>query len=155
MACCCNLPFNVESALKILSQTNREYKDRAIKRLELYATHICMRCTLPLRGENEGLQIKSSTDTYHVLKIAFNETNRDGTKEIAKTDHLICNSCVDKILKHDQSEAAKKKKLGANINIPANFKHVQCKICEEEHSVDIKEWNSIFKRACCAQCQIY
>jgi hypothetical protein len=114
-----------------------------------------MRCTAPLRDENEGMEVKHSTDNYHVLKIAFNETNRGLEKEIARTDHLICVSCIDKIYKHDRSEAAKRKKMGANINIPAQYKYVQCKICDEEHAVEAKEWNKIFKVPCCSQCVIY
>jgi len=126
-----------------------------LKRLELYATHICMRCTNPLREENQGIEVKKSTDTYHVLKITFNETNRGGEKQVAKTDHLICVSCIDKIYKLDRAEEMKRKKMGASINIPAQFKYILCKICEEEHTVEAKEWNKIFKVPCCSQCIIY
>ena len=152
IGCCCNLPFDTENALKVISQTSREYKDKAIKRLENYASSICMKCNNVLVDDGEVFQVQNTKDEYFRLRILFNETTRDPEKEIARVDHLICMKCVDKILKQDAIENNKRKKMGANININPAVKNIQCKICDEEHIIDIKEWNSIFKRNCCNGC---
>lgn len=114
-----------------------------------------MKCTTPLINEGEEHEIQKTNDEYFRLKILFNETPRDPNKEIAKVEHLICIKCVDKILKQDSIEKNKNKKMGAAIETVPTSKLINCKICEEEHVIDIKEWNSIFKRPCCQGCVIY
>ena len=114
----------------MLSHTNRDLKDKAVKRLETYATHICMRCTIALIGEGDELHVNKTSDEFYKLKFLFNDSSKEPTKEIARTMHLICMSCVEKILKQDSIVTTKHKKMGANINIPPQVKHIQCKICE-------------------------
>ena len=142
----------MEDALQKLSKNPQELKEgqvNAMKRLEIYATHICMKCLTPLLGEDQEHSVKSSGDNYFRLKIKF--CNEEEEKELAKVDHLICRKCVDKILRADSERKAK----GAHINIPPAIKIIDCTICEDEHQVDIREWNAIFKKNCCSSCIIY
>jgi hypothetical protein len=149
------MPFNLENALNILNKTNRNFKDKAIKRLEYYASHICMKCTVPLVSEGEEMEIPKTNDEYFKLKIIFNETGRESNKEQAKVEHLICSKCVDKILKQESVDKQKEKNCGTKVLMTPSSKKIDCKICEEDHNIDLKDWNNILKKSCCQGCIIY
>jgi hypothetical protein len=128
-------------------------KDRAYQRLVLYASRLCMKCCTPLIS-GEDIEISKSNDEYHRVKIKFDETSRD-QKDIAKCDHLICKKCTDALQKEIGKDKEINKQTGANIEIETKSRIIFCKICEDDHSVDIKEWNNLFKKTCCSSCNIY
>jgi hypothetical protein len=112
-----------------------------------------MKCTNPLVGENEQYEVNKTHNEYVKVNFEFQDSDKD--KEIARTYHLLCNPCVDSILRQDLIDSNKKKKLGANINLPPQVKYIQCKICDNEHTVLISEWNKLFRKPCCDTCVIY
>lgn len=106
-----------------------------------------MRCCNPMVREGEDIEVLRSTDEYYRFKIASNEEDID--KDIANVDHILCVSCVEKEMKIDSND-----KKGNKANVE-KFKVVACKICDVDHKIDMKEWNRIFKKACCSGCNIF
>src|SRR5687767_12764591 len=73
VACCCNIPFNIDNALQILDQGSSEHKEKALQRLELYASKLCMKCCVPVVKEEDMNDIQKSTDEYHRFRINWND----------------------------------------------------------------------------------
>lgn len=140
------MPFNCENAYKVLIQTSRDFRQKAIKRLELYASHLCMKCTNTLLVEGEEMLVMKSNREFQIIKIKNEDTGRE-TKEVAKCDHLLCFRCINKI-----SEDIKTKK---RTDISSINKILSCKICEEDHFIDPRDYELIFKKDCCDSCIIY
>lgn len=159
-----------------MNETSREFKEKAVQRLELYASKLCMKCTTLMVNDGDEMQIPTSrNEEYYKFKINFDENpakydkigtvrepsersqiNTKREKDAAKIDHIICFKCIDKILKLEAEENMKKRKSTGDINESThNNKVVYCKICEDDHVIDIKEWNGMFKKPCCQGCVIF
>ncbi len=143
--------FDLDDAYRKLVKSPEKIKaveDNAIKRLERYASTHCMKCLSVLTSLEDESAVKSSNEEHNRIKVQL--TSED-TRMKTSVDHLLCKKCTEKILRKD----SELKSLGANVNIPPVFKLIECKICEEEHRVDIKDWNNLFKKGCCSSCLIY
>jgi hypothetical protein len=107
-----------------------------------------MKCLSVLTTQDDESAVRSSNEEYHRIKVKLTS---DETKMNTSVEHLLCKKCTEKIIRKD----AERKSLGANVNIPPVFKLIECKLCEEEHKVESKDWDNLFKKGCCASCLIY
>lgn len=111
-------------------------------------------------GEDE-MDVPTTGDQFHRFKINFTEADKENTN-VAKIDHIICVRCIDRVLKVDSGNNIKTIKMnnnesdrGSKNNTSARSKVLSCKICDEDHTIDIREWNLMFKKTCCAECNIF
>ena len=156
VGCCCNLPFNIDNALTILNQTNRTSNNAAQSRLTLYATRLCMNCNKDVcEGEEESYEVPKTSDSFFRFRIIPPETESKRLKIVTLSDHVMCFKCADKMIKIEKDQKAKLKDTGANIQISVRHKVLNCKICDDDHFIDIRDWNEVYKRNCCSQCLIY
>lgn len=147
--CSCNQLFNCEQAIECLDIQDKDNLEiKAYERLVNYAEHYCMQCCNQLLDMNaNNMEVANSGNNYHRFKIQFEEAERNNNN-IAKTDHLLCHSCIDLQLKKE-SNKGNNANPKAKDNLTGRTKNIICKICEEEHKLSLRDWNAMFKVGCC------
>ncbi len=130
-----------------------ELKDK-IQGLDDYASRYCMKCCNMMIKKGDEMNIASSNDFYHKFRIVHEETLRTG-KDYSYVPHVLCNSCIEKILKIESEENLRKRKLGLKKTNGKDYKMLECNFCKCNHKIMISEWNKMYKgSSCCDRCSI-
>ncbi len=119
-----------------------------------------MKCLNRQILDGEEMEVSKSNTRYQKIQLKFENVEDNIEREIANVPHLICIICYDAIGKDDSQDKNKNANPNPNPN-PSEAeqsklkeKVIHCSICEENHYVDGREWSTLFRKSCCAQCLI-
>ena len=146
----CQKLLNIDNIIKIYKQNGINLEKNlheAIQRLRNICKKKCLFC---LKKANKKESENNKTKTFFKLNIIksqeenikINSSNLEEMLNNCEDSHLICSNCYKIISKN-------KKVIKAEGNI---YKKIFCNICNIEHYIDMKEWNSFIRQKKCCKC---
>lgn len=159
------------------------YRKNANKRLDEIVAIFCLKCGADSRSNEDGYSNRSNLN-FTVIKIKeaqvgnnnaidqqgvqkkntsnlFNNVKQDEFKYISTTDHVLCVNCIDdysrRLINNNNNKDSNDKRGSSISNAENKSTSIYCNICEAEHGLDAKTWNSIVKKKACCQggCEIF
>ena len=146
----CQKSLNIDNIIKIYNQNGINLEKNlheAIQRLRNICKKKCLFCLKKTnKKEFESNKIKAFFK-LNIIKsqeenIKINSNNLEEMLNNCEDSHLICSNCYKIISKN-------KKVIKAEGNI---YKKIFCNICNIEHYIDMKEWNSFIRQKKCCKC---
>ena len=146
----CHKLLNIDNIIKIYNQNGINLEKNlheAIQRLRNICKKKCLFC---LKKTTKKEFENRKTKTFFKLNIIKsqeeniknNSYNLEEMLNSCEDSHLICSNCHKIISKN-------KKVIKTEGNI---YKKIFCNICNIEHYIDMKEWNSFIRQKKCCKC---
>ncbi len=155
--CACNLTFDKTAGLNLLNTINiktTQAGDYSHGSVDDLASRYCMKCCNMMIKKGDELIVRSTTDFYHKFRICHDEGTQRTGKEYSYLPHVLCNSCIEKVLKEESEENLRRRKMGKKFVSQKDHKLIDCNFCKCKHKILLTEWNKMFKSSCCEGCSI-
>ncbi len=155
--CACNSTFDKIAGANLLNTVNvktTQAGDHSIGSLDDLVSRSCMKCCNMMIIKGNELAVPSTKDLYHKFRICYEEGSLRTGKEYSYVPHVLCNTCIEKILKDESEEKLRRRKMGSKFALNKDHKLVDCNFCKCKHKILLTEWNRMFKSSCCEGCLI-